>query len=40
MNNLSDKDAQIELDRIDEDEAKMNPIGGQNFPSGSQNIDE
>lgn len=38
QDNLSDEETNIELDRIAEDEAKANPIGGQNFPfSGTGN---
>lgn len=38
MNGLSDEDTQTELDRINEDEAKANPISGSNFPFSGDNI--
>lgn len=38
MDNLSDEDTQAELDRIDEEESKTNPVGNGNFPFSENNI--
>jgi hypothetical protein len=35
LDDLSAEDTQIEIDRIDEDEAKTNPLGNGNFPFSS-----
>jgi hypothetical protein len=35
LDNLSDEDVDQEIERIDEDEAKNNPVGGGNFPFAS-----
>lgn len=37
MDGLSDEDAQTELDRINEDESRTNPLGGGNFPFSGDN---